>query len=194
MSTSTFVENVRKKLAAKTPPKSDKKRTRKNKKKATSESSIIVPGTIYIGHIPHGFYEEQMQQYFSQFGKVLRLRLARSRKTGKSKGYAFVEFENEEVAKVVAGCMNNYLFFEKLLKCEFLPAEKLNGRNVFNGWKSKDVVTSDKNRLINNKIKSEESLEKSKAKRVARLKKLKAGLKEKGITFPVKSFYDKTEK
>ena len=35
---------------------------------------------IYIGHIPHGFYEEQMRGFFSQFGIVTRVRLSRSKK------------------------------------------------------------------------------------------------------------------
>lgn len=38
--------------------------------------------------------------------------------TGRSKGYAFVEFEYDEVARIVAETMNNYLMFDKLLKCE----------------------------------------------------------------------------
>ena len=35
---------------------------------------------IYLGHIPHGFYEEQMRGFFSQFGTVGRLRLVRNKK------------------------------------------------------------------------------------------------------------------
>ena len=38
--------------------------------------------------------------------------------TGNPKGYAFVMFEYDEVARVVADTMNNYLMFQKLLKCE----------------------------------------------------------------------------
>ena len=38
------------------------------------------PGTIYIGHLPRGFYDEQLHGYFSQFGTVLKIRLARSKK------------------------------------------------------------------------------------------------------------------
>lgn len=38
--------------------------------------------------------------------------------TGNSRGYAFVEFESEDVAKIVAETMNNYLFGERLLKCK----------------------------------------------------------------------------
>jgi len=37
-------------------------------------------GVLYISHIPHGFYEDQMKSYFSQFGEVTRLRLSRNRK------------------------------------------------------------------------------------------------------------------
>lgn len=37
-------------------------------------------GIVYIGHIPHGFYEEQMKNYFKQFGKVTRVRVARSKR------------------------------------------------------------------------------------------------------------------
>ena len=38
--------------------------------------------------------------------------------TGNSKGYAFVEFESKDVAKIVAETMNNYLFGERLLECK----------------------------------------------------------------------------
>ncbi|XP_020382222.1 MKI67 FHA domain-interacting nucleolar phosphoprotein [Rhincodon typus] len=85
----------------------------------------LTPGVIYLGHIPKGFFEPAIKKYFSQFGTVLRVRLSRSKKTGNSKGYAFVEFECEEVAKIVAETMNNYLFNERLLKCQVLPPEKV---------------------------------------------------------------------
>ena len=78
-----------------------------------------------MGRIPHGFYEEQMQAYFSQFGKVLRLRLSRNKKTGKSKHYAFIEFGSQEVADIVADTMNNYLLFGHQLKCKALEASQI---------------------------------------------------------------------
>lgn len=71
---------------------------------------------MYFGRIPHGFYETEMRKYFSQFGKVKRTRVARSEKTGNSKGYGYVEFDNFEVAKIVAETMNNYLMGNRLLK------------------------------------------------------------------------------
>lgn len=38
--------------------------------------------------------------------------------TGRSKGYGFVEFDCDEVAKIVAETMDNYLMGERLIKCE----------------------------------------------------------------------------
>ena len=38
--------------------------------------------------------------------------------TARSKGYAFVEFACDEVAKIVAETMHNYMMFGRLLKCE----------------------------------------------------------------------------
>ena len=38
--------------------------------------------------------------------------------TGNSRGYAYIQFAHDEVAKIVAETMNNYLMFEKLIKCK----------------------------------------------------------------------------
>ena len=82
-------------------------------------------GVIYVGRIPHGFYEHQMREYFSQFGPVTRLRLSRNRKTGAPKHYAFIEFESHEVAKIAAATMHNYLLFGHILKCKLLAKENV---------------------------------------------------------------------
>ncbi|KAF3322579.1 MKI67 FHA domain-interacting nucleolar phosphoprotein-like isoform X2 [Carex littledalei] len=132
----------------------EKKAAKKSLKKASAQKAIVVsredkdvdflpleggPGkkivesvepvnkstVLYIGHIPHGFYEEQMEGFFKQFGTIKRLRIARNRKTGKSKHYAFLEFTNPEVAKVVADEMNNYLLFEHNLQIQLVPPEKV---------------------------------------------------------------------
>jgi len=89
-------------------------------------------GVIYLGHIPFGFFEEQMKGFFSQFGTVTRLRLSRSKKTGNSRGYAFIEFADAGVAEVVAETMDKYLLFSRILSCRVVPHSELH-RNVFVG-------------------------------------------------------------
>ncbi|KAL2555612.1 RNA-binding (RRM/RBD/RNP motif) family protein [Forsythia ovata] len=80
---------------------------------------------LYIGRIPHGFYENEMEGFFKQFGTIKRLRIARNRKTGKSKHFGFIEFESPEVAKVVSECMHNFLLFEHLLQVYLVPPERV---------------------------------------------------------------------
>lgn len=82
-------------------------------------------GVVYLSNVPHGFYENQMFKFFSQFGKVTNVRLGRSKKTGGFRGYAFVEFRFADVAKIVAESMNNYLMHEKLMRAKVVPPEKV---------------------------------------------------------------------
>uniref|UniRef100_A0A1A9WMQ9 RRM domain-containing protein n=1 Tax=Glossina brevipalpis TaxID=37001 RepID=A0A1A9WMQ9_9MUSC len=96
----------------------------KKKKQKRASKPIKDRGVIFIKHLPHGFFEEQMKNYFSQFGDVTRTRLVRSRRTGGSKGYAFIEFRYPEVAQVAAETMNNYLMFQKVLKSVYIPPEE----------------------------------------------------------------------
>jgi nucleolar protein 15 len=75
-----------------------------------------------------------MRAYFTQFGTVTRLRLSRNKKTGHSKHYAFIEFSDEEVAKIVAETMNNYLLFGHILKCAIVPRDNIEHvENLFKG-------------------------------------------------------------
>ncbi|TKY68027.1 MKI67 FHA domain-interacting nucleolar phosphoprotein [Spatholobus suberectus] len=78
---------------------------------------------LYVGRIPHGFYEKEMEGYFGQFGTIKRLRIARNKRTGKSRHFGFIEFESPEVAKIVAHTMHNYLLFEHLLQVYVIPPE-----------------------------------------------------------------------
>ncbi|KAJ2818696.1 nucleolar protein, partial [Coemansia erecta] len=89
-------------------------------------------GVVYLGRIPHGFYEDEMMGYFKQFGAIKRLRLSRNPRTGRSRHYGFIEFTHEEVAKVVAETMNNYLMFDHLLKCSMVDPSKVHPRMFAN--------------------------------------------------------------
>jgi len=73
-----------------------------------------------------------MKAYFSQFGRVLHLKLSRNKQTGASKHYAFIEFQSKEVADIVARTMNNYLLFGHILKCHLLPSEQVH-EDLFKG-------------------------------------------------------------
>ncbi|TYK11746.1 putative RNA-binding protein [Cucumis melo var. makuwa] len=122
---------MKKKLKKATPLSSDKKESadflpleggpgRKLPVQKPLESTATV---LYIGRIPHGFFEKEMEGFFGQFGKVKRLRIARNKKTGKSRHFGYVEFESPEVAKIVADSMHNYLLYEHILKVHLIAPE-----------------------------------------------------------------------
>ena len=76
---------------------------------------------VYLGHLPHGFFENQLKEYFSQYGDVLSVKVARSKQTARSKGYAFIQFKFAEVAEIVADAMNGYMLMGKVMVSNVLP-------------------------------------------------------------------------
>lgn len=155
---------------------------RRAAKQQKQEKEKLTPGVIYVGHLPPALYETQIRAYFSQFGTVTRFRLSRSKKTGNSKGYAFVEFESEDVAKIVAETMNNYLFGERLLKCHFMPPEKVH-EELFREWhipfknpSYPAVKRYNQNRTLLQKLRMEERFKKKE-------KLLRKRLAKKGIDY-----------
>lgn len=66
-----------------------------------------------------------MRSYFSQFGKIEKLRMSRNKKTGASKHFAFIEFAEAPVAEIVAKTMDNYLLFGRVLKVKIVPKSQV---------------------------------------------------------------------
>jgi len=145
-------------------------------------------GILYISHVPHGFFEKQMGDFFNQFGTVTNLRLARSSKTGQSSGYAFIEFKYSEVAKVVSETMNNYLMFNKIMKCEMLPKERMSQAvfmNKINPSKPPGLLRRRASKKLLNSVKSVAEDEKRIKKQLSKLSKKQKQLAAAGIDYTV---------
>ncbi|KAH8264563.1 hypothetical protein KR038_010220 [Drosophila bunnanda] len=151
-------------------------------------------GVIIVKHLPHGFFEQQLRQYFRQFGRVLRVRLARSLRTGNSKGYAFVEFEYPEVAKVAADTMDNYLMFQKVVKASYIPPEK----QAFNYFRTslkkvtnkagKEIYVSHVTKATQRSVKNQNNWDESACQKrtvtnLNKIKKMQEKYKDLGIDF-----------
>lgn len=80
---------------------------------------------LYFGRLPKSFIEPALRSYLTQFGDVLRLRLSRNKRTGASKHYAFVEFADADVARIVRETMDGYLIDGRLMQVRDVPAEKV---------------------------------------------------------------------
>jgi len=163
-------------------PKDDasiKRRLEKAKRQPTEDR-----GVIYLGRLPHGFYEEQLRGYFSQFGTITRLRLSRNRKTGRSKHYAFLEFDSSSVAKIVCETMNNYLLMGHLLRCEVIPKDEVHPELWVGANKKWKKIPSDRiERLKHDKSRTKAEMEKTENRLIKRQNEKKRKLEEAGIKY-----------
>ncbi|CAJ0597874.1 unnamed protein product [Cylicocyclus nassatus] len=141
---------------------------------------------VKIKRIPYGLFEKQLWEYFTQFGKVIRVRVARSVKTGNHKGWAYVGFEDKEVAEIAAETMDGYLMFEKRLSCHVMDPKDV-PRSMKSG--SRYLAPphlrgkAKKEALLRNTAKPQEQEEKSKSRREASQKKQSNKLKRLGIVY-----------
>jgi RNA recognition motif-containing protein len=70
---------------------------------------------IYVGNISRTAEEEDVKTLFEEFGKVLSCVIIKDRFNGESKGFGFVEMENEEEAKAAMSALNSSMFQGKTL-------------------------------------------------------------------------------
>ncbi|CBY20125.1 unnamed protein product [Oikopleura dioica] len=101
------------------------KKVKKLRKSGVNKQKKIEPAVLYVGHLPAQFSEPSLRKYFEQFGRIIRLRLSRSKRTGKSKGYAFFEYDDAKNARIAAKTMDKYLFHERLLVCKVMDKTKV---------------------------------------------------------------------
>mmetsp|Transcript_2193 Transcript_2193/g.3306 ORF Transcript_2193/g.3306 Transcript_2193/m.3306 type:complete len:176 (-) Transcript_2193:340-867(-) len=146
---------------------------------------------LYIGHLPHGFFEKEIKGYFSQFGKISRVRISRNKKTAKAKHYAFIEFQNAEVAKIVADAMDGYFLFTQKLIVKVIPKNKVHPR-LFVGAnrKFKAIPWTKVERLRHDKERTPEQQKKRVARLIKRDKKRKEKIAKLGIDYEYTSVKD----
>ena len=164
---------------------------RKIKKSEVKRNKLvsIQPGLIRLSGLPYGFFERELYSYFSQFGVVTRLKLIRSKKTGGSRGYAYIEFEDEDVARIASETMNGYLMFRSLIKSRVMDINKINTEKLFQNWKRLFTVKTPKQkRALYNRPKSAEQIEKSDKRRAKKLSKQQEKLAAAGIKYELTDF------
>lgn len=54
--------------------------------------------TIYVGNVNYSLTDEDVRRIFEVMGKVEAIKLIRDKKTGKSKGFGFLDMENKKEA------------------------------------------------------------------------------------------------
>ncbi len=71
--------------------------------------------TLYVGNLPYRVHEGEVKSLFGEYGPVNSVRLVRDRKTGRRKGFGFIEM-SEAGAKKAMVKLNEFDFQERTLK------------------------------------------------------------------------------
>jgi len=71
--------------------------------------------TLYVGNLPYRVHEGEVKELFGKYGPVNSVRLVRDRKTGRRKGFGFIEM-SEAGAKKAMSKLNEFDFQERTLK------------------------------------------------------------------------------
>jgi RNA recognition motif-containing protein len=90
---------------------------------SSEQDSTSEVSTLYVGNLPYRADEEAVQEHFEQQGSVVSVRLMKDRRTGKRKGYGFVEMNADSAAKAIKN-LNDSTFQERTLKVR-LAKEKI---------------------------------------------------------------------
>jgi len=61
---------------------------------------------LYVGNIPWTFNNNQLSDTFKKHGNVISAKVVMDRESGKSKGFGFVEMENESDANTAIKALN----------------------------------------------------------------------------------------
>lgn len=80
---------------------------------------------VYLGSIPYDQTEEQILDLCNNVGPVSSLKMMFDPQTGKSKGYAFVEYKDLESSASAVRNLNGYQFGSRLLKCGYATGTDL---------------------------------------------------------------------
>ncbi len=57
--------------------------------------------TLYVGNLPWRTDADELNNFFSSYGNVVNSRVIVDRETGRSRGFGFVEVNDEDVQKII---------------------------------------------------------------------------------------------
>ena len=68
---------------------------------------------IYIGNLAWKATEDDLKNLFGYFGNVTKAVVIRDRRSGRSKGFGFVELDDSEQGQIAIDKLNNTIFMER---------------------------------------------------------------------------------
>lgn len=70
---------------------------------------------LFIGNIAYATTEEALRAFFEEFGPLRSVKIATDRETGRSRGFGFIEIDDDEQAKAAIEALNGQTLEGKAL-------------------------------------------------------------------------------
>jgi RNA recognition motif-containing protein len=100
---------------------------------------------IYVGSLPYSTTEQQLADLFTPYGTVTDSQVIMDRATGRSKGFAFVEMENDAEAEAAIAALNGSDYGGRTLVVnEARERESRGGGERFGGGHDRDRRSSNR--------------------------------------------------
>ena len=72
--------------------------------------------TIYVGNVPYSMTEDDLQKVFAEFGNVSSAKIIADKYSGRSKGFGFVDMDDEGEGQAAIEALNGKDFSGRQLK------------------------------------------------------------------------------
>ena len=84
--------------------------------------------TIYVGNLPFSTSEEEVRELFSQHGTVHNVKLIVDRVTGRSRGFGFVDMDQDSIGAAI-DALNGHSIDGRNLKVNEAKEQKARDRD-----------------------------------------------------------------
>ena len=88
--------------------------------------------TIYVGNLSHKASEDDLSNLFSQFGAVKSAKIIMDKFTGRSRGFAFVEMEEDSASEAAISALHEQEFMTRPLTVNEAKPREEGDRPQFN--------------------------------------------------------------
>lgn len=88
---------------------------------------------LFVGGLPFAMSDDELNEAFAAHGKVASAVIIKDRETGRSKGFGFVEFENDDEGKAAEKALNGKELGGRTVTVNEARAREERPRRDFNG-------------------------------------------------------------
>ena len=85
--------------------------------------------SIYVGNLDYGLEKEDLEEVFSEYGKVTRVHLPTDRESGRKRGFAFVEMQSEDEESAAITALDGAEWVGRTLKVNQAKPRENNNRS-----------------------------------------------------------------